>query len=362
MNPSETKLRVLLLSPLPPPVGGIARWTQLMTKSFHLNSEIAIQVLDTRLWPRFTRPLGLIQRFWQGILGTPRLWLRLLYTLRVRKPDVVHITTSGSLGLMRDLVSLVIIRAHHVPRILHIRYGRIPQLMETPTWETWLLCQAMGHADIVLCLESDTAAAISECNPSLRVEVVPNFAPVPTLASSLQGKQILYTGRISVAKGIEDLITAWEAVSAPEWELALAGPLSPELRERVQESPNVRMLGILTPLEIGEALDRSAIYVLPSHTEGFPNGLLEAMMHGLACISTSVGAVPHMLSEDAGIVVPPRSVQELSRALAALQADPQLRDRLGDNARQRAITLYSDAVVTKQYARIWHSLIPRRVQ
>jgi glycosyltransferase involved in cell wall biosynthesis len=60
--------------------------------------------------------------------------------------------------------------------------------------------------------------------------------------------------------------------------------------------------------------------VAPSHAEGMPNVILEAMSRGLAILSTSVGAVPMMVSDKNGRLIEPQNKKMLKEALSDLSA------------------------------------------
>jgi len=84
-------------------------------------------------------------------------------------------------------------------------------------------------------------------------------------------------------------------------------------------------------------LMRSAdIFLLPSHGEGFPNSLVEAMAAGMASIVTAVGAVPEMAADGGVLVVRRWRRRALRSAIERLATDPGLRRRLGKDA-QRAV-------------------------
>ena len=81
---------------------------------------------------------------------------------------------------------------------------------------------------------------------------------------------------------------------------------------------------------------------LPSHSEGFPNVILEALSFELPVVATTVGGVPDILSEGVGgILVPPRDIASLSKALLTLSLDPSLRDSLGGKGRALVLDRYS---------------------
>lgn len=82
-------------------------------------------------------------------------------------------------------------------------------------------------------------------------------------------------------------------------------------------------------------LRQSDLFVLPSHTEGFSNALLEAMALGLPCIATRVGGNPDAIQHNiSGVLVAPRQPRELAEAIYELAWDRKRCERLGRNARE----------------------------
>jgi glycosyltransferase involved in cell wall biosynthesis len=89
-----------------------------------------------------------------------------------------------------------------------------------------------------------------------------------------------------------------------------------------------------------DAYASGALVVLSSVVEGFPTGLVEAMLCGRATVSTDVGAVVEAIG-GTGLVVPPRNPRALAEACVALLRDPERRARLGAAARARALELFT---------------------
>jgi glycosyltransferase involved in cell wall biosynthesis len=100
-----------------------------------------------------------------------------------------------------------------------------------------------------------------------------------------------------------------------------------------------------------EPLGRSAfmnsldVFVLPSFAEGTPNGMIEAMAHGLPVIASNVGGIPDVLGNDAGILVPPGDAAALAEAMLRLAKDSDLRKRMGAAAQARYQELFSPTAV-----------------
>ncbi|AWT45346.1 MULTISPECIES: DUF3492 domain-containing protein [Streptomyces] len=91
---------------------------------------------------------------------------------------------------------------------------------------------------------------------------------------------------------------------------------------------------------LADAYASGAVTVLSSVVEGFPVGLVEAMLCGRATVSTDVGAVVEVIG-GTGLVVPPRNPRALAEACVALLRDPERRARLGAAARARALELFT---------------------
>ncbi|MET9254261.1 DUF3492 domain-containing protein [Streptomyces sp. NPDC003717] len=89
-----------------------------------------------------------------------------------------------------------------------------------------------------------------------------------------------------------------------------------------------------------DAYAAGALVVLSSVVEGFPTGLVEAMLCGRPTVSTDAGAVVEAIG-GTGLVVPPRNPRALAEACVALLRDPERRARLGAAARARALELFT---------------------
>jgi glycosyltransferase involved in cell wall biosynthesis len=87
---------------------------------------------------------------------------------------------------------------------------------------------------------------------------------------------------------------------------------------------------------VGEILQASDVLVHPTRIDAFPTALLEAAAAALPVIATDVGGVPEIVSDgETGLLLtPPPDAQDLAAALTSVLADPDLRRRLGVNARQ----------------------------
>jgi glycosyltransferase involved in cell wall biosynthesis len=155
---------------------------------------------------------------------------------------------------------------------------------------------------------------------------------------------ILSVGRLSQEKGHADLIRAAAALNAmsgaPHFRVVIVGD-GPE-RERLAQLAS--RLGIEKRITFaGFQRDTKPYYAVatvvavPSHSEGSPNVVLEAMAAGLPIAANAVGGVPEILEENVtGLMVPAHNPDAMAKVILRILSDEELRRRLGSAARARA--------------------------
>ncbi len=134
---------------------------------------------------------------------------------------------------------------------------------------------------------------------------------------------VVFVGRVTVAKGIVDLMQAVGLLVASHPRLRLvcigedvlgdgarAVAADPRLAGRVQ------FAGLRPPEQIAQWCAAANIFCLPSHSEGSPNALIEAFHCGRAAVATSVGGIPEIADSRCAILVPPHNPKELAAGLA----------------------------------------------
>jgi glycosyltransferase involved in cell wall biosynthesis len=110
----------------------------------------------------------------------------------------------------------------------------------------------------------------------------------------------------------------------------------------------VRLLGHRRDMpEVYRAAD---IFTLPSHREGMPRSIIEAMMTALPVVATDIrGSREEVVDNETGFLVPVGDAPALAQALGRLVRDPDLRQRFGAAGLARARALYNErAVLARQ--------------
>lgn len=173
------------------------------------------------------------------------------------------------------------------------------------------------------------------------------------IPSSVKEKRIITVGRIDDNKNQRLLVEAYVKIvdHYPDWSLELIGDGSGRqaLEEYVSTLPCKDRISFTGSVDdVAKRMSEASIFVLPSKIEGMPNALIEAMVMGMACISTDCpcGGPRDLIAADEsnGILVPVDNVDAMAMALKRLITNAPLRQSMGDNARKIIATLNPDTV------------------
>ena len=200
------------------------------------------------------------------------------------------------------------------------------------------------------------------------VEVIGNgvdekiFTPIK---NKVDEKYILYSGRLDYRKGLFDLIESSKIICQvhPEISFVITGKgiLIEKLKRRVNESglkKNFNFVGFVSREKLIQLYQQATIYVLPSHYEGLPTVLLEAMACGCPIVATSVSGNLDVLTQGHdGILVPPKSPDKIAEAVLKLLDDEKMRNTLGINARNTIENRFTWSIISKKFLHFYNSLI-----
>ncbi|MQG73204.1 MAG: glycosyltransferase family 4 protein [SAR202 cluster bacterium] len=170
---------------------------------------------------------------------------------------------------------------------------------------------------------------------------------VPAITGSTElhnPPRILFVGRYHPETGLYDLLEALRLLikeSAQSLELWVAGDDSEAEQGNLLDEESGLSIRILGHVSNGPALIdvyRSCdIMAIPVRRSGLPRVLIEGMSQGLPVVATSVGGIPHLITDGvSGLLVRPNTVRELADALTRILEDDQLRTKISGNGLQVA--------------------------
>jgi glycosyltransferase involved in cell wall biosynthesis len=253
---------------------------------------------------------------------------------------VIHLNVASHGSTWRKLVLAALARLMGVPYVIHLHGGNYPIFWsDAHRTRSALIGWFFRHAAAVVVLGEVWRRFVLGKVPELgeRVVVLPNAAPVPTLAHGGGGNlvHILFLGRINAPKGVLELGAALHAMAdLTGWRATIAGDgYVEDARRQIAEwglSDRIAVPGWVDTDGVAELIAGADILVLPSHEENLPVSIIEAMASGLAVVATPVGSVPDIvLDETTGLLVPVKDAAALEQALRRLVGDGALRRRLG---------------------------------
>lgn len=235
----------------------------------------------------------------------------------------------------------------------------------------WKLCRdSFRFADLNIMVSRSLERTLKSCiQPEGRCEVLIRGVDLKTFSPpKIEGKRqpaILFVGEVKTTKGAFDLLEAWTQVVAncPHAELWVVGPdyTNGRFAQEVRSRGHDKAIKIFGPQPLSNVADRmrqAQVLCLPSHGEGTPNCVLEAMACGLPVVATEVGGIPDIVeSNRTGILVQKADVQKLAEALASLLQDTDRRARMGQAAYEFACEHFDAQKKMNRLVELYRDLI-----
>jgi glycosyltransferase involved in cell wall biosynthesis len=276
---------------------------------------------------------------------------RVLATL-VRRPDAILLFTAPGLSFVEKTVCAFAARMVRARTVVAMRGGQFMDDCRRSAAHRRLARRMLRSADVVVCqTESWREFFRDELDvPSGRLAVVENWTATDDLLAigashrpaTPDRMHVVFLGWVSPGKGVAELVDAFAALRAARAGAALTLTIAGDGGARVALAARVRELGLADVVRLPGWLDDDQrrrlladadVFALPSHAEGLPNAMIEAMAAGLPVVVTPVGGIPDVIDHERnGLVVPVGDADSLAAALTRLLDDAALRTTLGHAA------------------------------
>jgi glycosyltransferase involved in cell wall biosynthesis len=350
--------RVLMVGTALDGRGGVAAVVSVLRRHGLFEREGVQYVATHRDGSHLGKAHGALSGFW-----------RLLAACMARHP-VVHAHVASDASFVRKSLLLLVARRTGCRTIFHLHGGgfrRYALDKSGPLMQRWIR-HTLRSSSVVITLSEGWADFVQAFAPGAKVAVVSNAVPLPLLdeagAPGIEEPQrILFLGRLEAAKGVFELLAAGArlAPAHPALRLVFGGEGDADaLRRRAAElgiAAHVELPGWIGPDERDAQLARASVFCLPSHAEGLPMSLLEAMASRKAVVASNVGGIPEIVRDgENGLLVPPRDDAALAGALERLLGDAALRASLARRARATIEQHYSTEVVCGQLSALYREL------
>jgi glycosyltransferase involved in cell wall biosynthesis len=371
------KQRILVLSYEYPPLGGGgAKVVQgLATQLSAADYELDVVTMGFRGLPR-EQVEGNIHihrvpciRFKQSMCYFPEMIPYILLAIPVawrlvRKNDYMlnhshFILPDGVVcSILRLLTGLPFVVTAHgsdVPGYNPDRFNVMHKLLR-PFWKL-----VSGSASCIVCPSENIERLILAANPKAKTAVIPNAIEIDKFRPDLPPqRRMLVVTRMFERKGVQYFLRALQDINH-DYEVNIVGdgPYLDALKQQAaRNGQQVQFHGYLDNQsdELKDLYETSSIFVFPSESENFPIVLLEAMVAGMAIITTSDTGCAEVVG-DTAMLVGSRDAAAIARALETLLADDQLRTDLGRRARKRVEDNYGWPAIIERTTAVYSTVV-----
>ena len=278
---------------------------------------------------------------------------------------LLHVHGASRASFWRKAVLMALARLAGWPIVFHLHGGGFARFYERECGAVArrVIRYFLDHAAAIVVVSERWEEWMKTVTRNENVTVIRNpvALPGPSPRPSPKGEGeplVAFVGRCEEGKGVFDLLEAVNALraSVPDVQLECAGSGELDaLRARAAElgmAGHLRLPGWIGRQRRDELLARATVFVLPSHAEGMPMGLLEAMAAGCPVVASAVGGIPDIVAHgENGLLVTPGDRASLAVALHRVMADRDLATRLGRAARA---TIARDYTIERSLERLEH--------
>jgi glycosyltransferase involved in cell wall biosynthesis len=317
-------------------------------------------------FPSKCEALSVITRTPYPILKDVKTFLRQL------RPDVVHINSHLFLSNYQVARAARSLRIPFVVTVhgFAVRRGLIVEILQEVYLRT-IAKRLFNMSSQVICLTEAEAENVAEVMGGYdKISVIPNGVDVDFFKPSIEkdSNLVAWVGRFVPEKGLIYLLEAMREVVKQHADVKLVlggdGPLRNDLQDFVNKfglGKNVIFLGVLNHKEVARILSKSILFVFPSLKEGMPRALLESMACGIAVIGSNVSGIKDIIThEHDGILVTPRDQVVLANTILTLLDDENLRQFIGQNARQLMVENYNWNNIICKIEKIYYDSVGKK--
>ncbi len=262
-------------------------------------------------------------------------YLKFLISGKQKQYDIYHIHVASNGSTFRKMLYVKSIKKHHKKVILHIHGAEYMKFFENLSRKKQeKVIEFLQSCDAVIALSDDWKMKFEKSFGLRNCVAIENGIDMMRFQTAVsEGRDHPHTfvslGRLGHRKGTYDILDAVEIAvqKVPDLMVYLGGDGETEqvkeLAAKKKIEDHVKIVGWADFDKKIELLKKSSVFLLPSYNEGLPMAILEAMACGKAIISTTVGAIPEVISEENGILITAGDVNALADAMIKMCTDPE---------------------------------------
>lgn len=284
------------------------------------------------------------------------------------KIEIVHIHSASGSSFYRKARFIKIAKALNRKVVLHMHSSVFMSFYDKSPNKEYIKEVLLKADQLVVLSESWKNNYHQICVPEDKIVIINNPVSEPTHKEVSRDKPVrmLFLGDLRERKGVWDILKALK-VHKEEFrgvlEFRIGGnKREAELKQFIADnglSDFVRFEGWVTGEKKWQLLNWANLMILPSHDEGLPITLLEAMSYSCALISTPVGGIPEILASGVnGIMVTPGNVEEIASAITYYISHPEKLQEHGSQSRKMVEPFLPSTSIT-QLKTLYQELLSR---
>ena len=297
--------------------------------------------------------------------------IKIVNHILLKNVDIVHIHMSHTGSFYRKYIILKINKLFGKKVIIHLHGSEFKKFFDkTNNLTKYLIRDMMKTVDKMLVLGENWNNTIKEIEKTTKTQILLNTVCIPNNIT-IQEKEkvnILFLGALVTRKGIFELVDAVKNLNEKnlleEYDVKFiiggTGKEERKIKDKIREyklNDYVKLVGWIDKDRKEELLTTSHGFVLPSHNEGLPIAILEAISYGLPVISTKVGSIDEaVINNYNGFLIEPKVVEDLEDALIKIIKSYSLRSEQGENSRKLAIEKFNDDKYFEEITRLYINL------
>lgn len=367
MNP-----KILFIMHMPPPVHGAAMVGQYIHDSELINGEFESHYINLTT-AKNLQDIGKVCM--RKLFDFFKLLKKIRRVVKDIKPQLVYVTPNACGGAFyKDFVVVEMLKRLGGKVIVHYHNKGVATRQDR--WLDNILYKRFfkGIKVILLseCLYEDVKKYVKKedvfvCGNGIPSAAIESFVSAPIDAASPEDKipHILFLSNLLISKGVVVLLDSLKVLKEKGCRVVCdfvggetvemdAAMFQAEVAKRGLEGMVVYH-GRKYGKDKDAFLNTADIFVFPTfyHNECFPLVLLEAMEHGVACISTTEGGIPGIIDDGkTGFLVPKHDAETLAEKIQTLLSDAALRQRMGEAGREKFEKEFTLEVFEKRMAEI----------
>ncbi len=299
-----------------------------------------------------------------------RAFVRVLGAFMRGPVGVVHVHAASRWSFWRKSLFMAAALACGWPIVFHLHGGGFARFHreECGPLRRRIVRFFLDRAAVIVVVSERWAAWMAKATTNPRIVCIPNpVALPPDSCIAREPGLVAFSGRCSAAKGVFDLLDAAALLTrrCPDLRLECAGDgdlgAVRAYAARLGLEARLATPGWIGPSEHDALLARASVFVMPSHAEGLPMSLLEAMAAGCPVVAAAVGGIPDLVVHGVnGLLLPAGDAAALAGAIRTLLQDPALAARLGREARATVAARYTTERSLERLGQIYAGLGVRR--